>query len=249
MGDDASLVVKKRNYADVIKLQEVGALEEFLEKPLTAIAESITGALGEGTKGMWLAGGRIVQSILKGKIFQQFAREFKSFREKGRIPDNFADRKYGFQTWVELMRIIDEESPDPDRLEALKAMFFAVNRANATDGDQIAAYQMWQIAKNMYSGELFLLRTVHEHSVGYDGSDHYSDWEDRMAKAAGHAIRGLIGLNEKKLVDFGLLSPRLWNDGSGISPKNARLTEFGFAFCANIENYQIEIQKSEEDEH
>jgi hypothetical protein len=244
MDDDVSLVMKTRDYADVIKLQEVGALEEFLEQPLTAIAETITGALGEGAKGMWLAGGRIVQSILKGKIFQQFANEFRSFRKKGRIPDDFADRKYGFQTWVELMTILDEESPDPDRLEALKAMFFSVNRLNVTDGEQVAAYQMWQVAKSLSSGELLLLKLVYGQRTSYqsDNSNSYSRWENEMANAAGHSVRGLIGLNEKKLTDLGLLTPRQWADGSGINPTNARLTEFGLAFCDNIEKYRIEIE-------
>lgn len=244
MTEDPSLVVKRRNYADVIKLQEVGALEEFLERPLTAIAEVITGALGEGAKGSWLAGGRIVQSILKGKILQQFASEFKNFREKGRIPDDFADRKYGFQTWVELMKLLDEELPDPDRLEALKAMFFAVNKANVTDGEQVAAYQMWQVAKSLNSGELFLLKLVYEQRASYqtDTSNSYPSWENEMARASGHSVAGLIGLNEKKLVDLGLLTPRQWADGSGINPTNARLTGFGTAFCDNIEKYNIEVK-------
>jgi hypothetical protein len=248
MNEDASLVMKKRDYADVVKLQEVGALEEFLERPLTAIAETLTGALGEGAKGVWLAGGRIVQSILKGKILQQFANEFKNFREKGRIPDGFADRKYGFQTWVELMTILDEESPDPDRLEALKAMFFAINRVNVTDGEQVAAYQMWQVAKSLTSGELFLLKLVYEQRTSYepDNSNSYSKWENDMATAAGHSVRGLIGLNEKKLTDLGLLTPRQWDDGSGINPTNARLTEFGLAFCDNIQNYRIELKSLED---
>jgi hypothetical protein len=250
MGEDVSLVTKRRDYADVVKLQEVSALEEFLEQPLTAIAETLTGALGDGAKGMWLAGGRIVQSILKGKIFQQFASEFRNLREKGRIPDGFADRKYGFQSWVELMTILDEESPDPDRLEALKAMFFAVNRVNVTDGEQVAAYQMWQVAKRLNSGELLLLKLVYEQRTSYqtDNSNSYLRWENEMAEAAGHSVRGLIGLNEKKLTDLGLLTPRQWADGSGINPANARLTEFGFAFCNNIEKYRVEIKSFEDNE-
>lgn len=248
MDDESSLVLKKRDYADVVKLQEVGALEEFLERPLTAIAESITGALGEGPKGMWLAGGRIVQSILKGKILQQFAYEFRNLREKGRIPDDFADRRYGFQTWVELMKILDEECPDPDRLEALKAMFFAVNKVNATDGEHVASYQLWQVAKSLTSGELFLLKLVFEQRDQYKGDNNYMHWEEHMARSAGHSVKGLISLNEKKLTEMGLLSERLWVDGSGIRPGNARLTDFGLAFCKNIETYRIEVKSIGETE-
>ncbi len=245
MADEVSLVTKRRDYSDIVKLQEPEILEEFLEQPLSYIPETITGALAVGSRGVFAAGGRIVQGLLKGKHLQQFAAEFKKLRETGRIPDDFADRRYGFQTWVELMKIIDEESPDPDKLEALKAMFFAVNKVNASDGEQIAAYQLWQIAKTLDSGELFLLKIVHEQSSKYDSNTTYSTWESRMAKAAGHEITGLVGLHEKRLTEFGLLTPRQWGDGSGITPTMARLTALGFAFCKNIENYQIEMRTSD----
>ena len=41
-------------------------------------------------------------------------------REKGKINDRFAESKYGFQSWVELHTIIDDDTPHEDRLEALK---------------------------------------------------------------------------------------------------------------------------------
>lgn len=74
--------------------------------------------------------GYIVQGILKGKLYQQVAQEIKELRAKGKIPADFADEgkhKYGFKSWVELLTIIDEEAPDADRLEALKAMFYSIN--------------------------------------------------------------------------------------------------------------------------
>lgn len=129
MTDKGSIVARPRDYSDVAKfdlaeLQDPTALEEFLDNPATFITEVLAGALAIGKTGAAVAGGRIVQGILKGRAFKQFGAEFKKLRETGKIPDDFAEKKYGFQTWVELMTIIDEEGPDEDRLEALKAMFF-----------------------------------------------------------------------------------------------------------------------------
>lgn len=33
-------------------------------------------------------------------------------------------------------------------------MFYAVNKVDASDGESIAAYHLWQIAKSLSSGEL-----------------------------------------------------------------------------------------------
>jgi len=97
-----------------------------MDQPLTAIAEALTGALAAGPKAWTVMTGHIVQGILKGKLYQQVAQEIKELRAKAKIPDDSADEKkhkYGFKSWVELLTIIDEETPDADRLEAMKAMF------------------------------------------------------------------------------------------------------------------------------
>jgi len=244
MADDETFITKNRDFSDIAKLQDPIVFQEFLEQPLTFIAETITGALAVGPWGVAAAGGRIVQGLLKARLFRQWAAEFKYLRDKGRIPDDFAGKKYGFQTWVELMRIIDEESPDADRLDALKAMFFAVNKVNVTDGERIAAYQLWQIAKQLSSGELLLLKTVYEQRMKYPQQwFSYSQWVSHMTNASGHGITGLIDVHEKRLVEFCLLSPRKPQppDGSEIDAQNARLTDLGFRFCTNIPNYQIEM--------
>src|SRR5580698_9707952 len=103
MGDQNNIILKPRDYSDIIKLEDPRILEEFLDEPATFIAETITGALATGKSGVMASGGRIVQALLKGQHFKQFSQELRAFREKGIIPADFAEKKYGFQTWVELM--------------------------------------------------------------------------------------------------------------------------------------------------
>jgi len=210
-----SYIVKRRDYSDIAKLQDPGIFEEFLDQPLTFIAETITGALSIGAKGSMVAGGRIVQALLKGMLFKQWAAEFKKLWEAGRIPDDFAEKPYGFQTWVELMKIIDEETPDADRLEALKAMFFAVNKVEVKDGERIAAYQLWQISKSLTSGELMLLKVVYENqAIGFRQKTPgmgttFTEWANEISKVAGHGIRGLIDLHERRPTELGLLTRKI----------------------------------------
>ena len=65
-----SLIAKPRDYSDIIKLEDPRILEEFLDEPLTFIAETITGALATGKCGVMASGGRIVQALLKGQQLQ-----------------------------------------------------------------------------------------------------------------------------------------------------------------------------------
>jgi hypothetical protein len=249
MDDEPALIARPRDYSDIIKLQEPGSLEDFFNEPLPFIVATVTGALAAGKPGWILSSGRLVQAMLKGRLFEQWSREVKRFQEAGRIPDNFADKKYGFQTWVELMTIIDEESPDVDRLEVLKAMFFAVNKVGTNDGEKIKAYQLWRIAKILNSGEFLLLKAVYEHRGEYQSkrdSNRYSTWLSFIAEAISHGSEGLVALHEKKPTELGLLTVSVaTGTGLYVTPTNARMSQLGLMFCANIENYEIEVRELE----
>ena len=140
MLDEESYIVKYRDLAKIIREQDATALEQFLDQPLQMIAEAVTGLLASRPQETTVVAGRLVQGALKGKLFQQISREIIKLREAGRIDPNFAEEKMGYQSWVELMSVIDSEIPDEDRLEALKAMFFSVNKVTATDSDKIVGY-------------------------------------------------------------------------------------------------------------
>lgn len=199
-------------------------------------------------------GGRIIQAMLKGQHFQQVSREIADLREKGKIPDDFADEqkhKYAAKSWVELLTVIDEELPDADKLDALKAMFYSVNKVNATDGQRIVGYQLFQLAKTLTSGELIYLRACYDiYQTERDslptGSTNVNDWFSRIAKILGHNVVGLMDKADRKLVDAGLLTPRYHGDLSTVNQTNARLTDLGLEFCKNIETYHLETSRTED---
>lgn len=241
MSDSGSYIQKKRDLGEIIRLQDTGALEEFLEEPLAAIAEATTGWLAAGP-GYWAsAAGRIVQGALKGKVFEQVAKEIQHLREKGRIPDDYAEKKYGFKSWVELLTLIDEETPDEDRLEALKAMFYAVNKVGATDAEKILGYQLFQIAKKLSSGQLLFLKSCYERMKS--PPPHEGDarkWLVLMSHRLGHNIPELVEQDERVLMDHRLLTGRGPLNGPndlGVNDTNSRLTTLGIRFCENVATY------------
>jgi hypothetical protein len=245
MANDESYILKRRDLAEIIRLEDAGALEEFLDQPLTAIAEATTALL----PGMFApAVGRIVQGALRAKIFEQVGREVRQLREKGRIPDDFAAKKYGFKSWVELLTIIDEDMPDEDRLEALKAMFYSVNKVNITDGERIASYQLFQVAKKLTSSQLLLLKVAHDRATesGFapQAQMSASGWLHAVSQRLGHQIMGLVEQDERVLMQYGMLTGRSWSDESGINDGDGRLTLLAFKFCENLQTYKTELNSS-----
>jgi hypothetical protein len=110
-----------------------------------------TGYLKVGNKGVFVSLGKIAQASFTGHTVEQLLTELRVLLDAGKIAGNFDKKKYGRKTWVDLLRIIDEDSPDADRLEAFKSIFYAVNRIGMEDKDEILAYELWEITKRLDS--------------------------------------------------------------------------------------------------
>jgi len=248
-----SIVIKPREpFSDVILSENADDLAKFMEQPLTAIAEAVTGALAAGPQAWTVSTGHIVQSLLKGKLFPQLAREIKELREKGKILSDYAEKKNGFQSWVELLRIIDEETPDEEKLDALKAMFYAMNKIGIEDSERILNYQLFQIAKKLSSGQLLLLKVVYESYKAdefpkKDQKAPVQHWAEKMAVRLRHKLSYLVLKDEPALIEQGLIEPRTDTD-SFVLLRNARITDLGIHFYENIQRYHIEALDTSESE-
>ena len=251
MAQEESIVLKPREpFSDALLPQSADELAKFMDEPLTAIAEAITGALAAGPKAWTLMTGHIVQGILQGKLYQQVSREIKELRDKGKIPDDFADEKkykYGFRSWADLLKTIDEKPPDADLLEALMAMFYGANKVNATDAQKMLNYRLLQIARRLNSGELLLLRTIYHAFKRQDYQQQdmsLLQWASKIARLQGHNLTALVLKDERALADEELISS--YRDATVtafnqvVQENNARLSDLGIAFCQNIETYRAD---------
>jgi hypothetical protein len=249
MSEDESYIVKQRDFEALVRAEDKDALADFFEQPVTVIVESITGAIARSRKEWVLATSRIVQGAFKARLFPQVAAEISAFRKAGKIPDDYAKRKSGFQTWVELFTVIDEETPDEERLEALKAMFLAVNHVNTADAEKVVAYQLFQIAKRLRSNDLLILKFAFEMNRKGTAltSNSYGEWV-RLISSNSHLPEGLVDLADETLVQCRLLTERYDTANRlQINQSKLRLTELGIKFCENLERYRIEKQSLEND--
>lgn len=250
--DEGSYIIKPKDPSAIVRLQDPTVIQQLLEQPLTVIAESLAGYFSVGN-GFWAAAGtRLAQAALKGRVFQQFERELRYLRDKGKIPDDFPEKKLGYQSWVELLTILDEELPDEDRLKALKAMFYAVNKVGTTDAQKILAYQLFRISAKLTSGELLLLRAVFDaYGTGTFAKSErvtLSGWATDMSNRLGHGLSALVVKDQNALVEQGLISPRI-DVATGahqlqqqwVDMLHARITDLGIRFCENVKTYQTDL--------
>jgi hypothetical protein len=78
--EEESIVVTPREpFSDAILSENADELAKFMDQPLPAIAEMVTG---------WLAAGPKSLDGRNGSHFQQVGREIKRLRDAGKIPDD-----------------------------------------------------------------------------------------------------------------------------------------------------------------
>lgn len=239
--DESIVQIPRDPFSDAILSQNADDLAQFMEEPLTAIAESITGWLASGPKAWTVSAGHIVQAMLKGRLFEEVSREIKELRDKGKISEDYAETKYGFQSWVELFRTIDDEVPDADKLEALKAMFYSVNKIGAFDNERILNYQLFQIARRLSSNQLLILKVANESrsQFGQYTSNGRITWAGTIAARLGHNLLHLVIKEESALAEHGLIDQAR----QPTDQFSDRLTSLGDRFCENIQKYHIETGK------
>lgn len=222
---------------DLIPYRDPEALSEFLNQPQVKIAEIITGALSMGRSEVILAGGRIMQGVLKGKPLKQLGRELTALQKRGRIEEDYANKKFGFQSLAELMAFIDSEVPDEDRFTAMKALFYSIIDKKAPAGSDILRYQLFQICKRLNSSQLLTLKACYRlYKNGFKTSS-AQGWLATVAGEAGHRSVGLVENDETTLEQERLISGRTYVDRSGVNGYNARLTDLGISLVENIMNY------------
>jgi hypothetical protein len=92
MADEQSTVVIRADPAELARVELATDLERVLQLGAT-IVEAIPGLFASGKWGAAVVGGRIVQGALKCKIFRQVSKEIQELRAKGKIVDEFAEKK------------------------------------------------------------------------------------------------------------------------------------------------------------
>src|SRR5581483_7341551 len=102
----------------------------------------VAAAVSNGAKGNWLALGRLGQAALKGELSDQFMHELEKLKDQGKLADDFMKKPRSLETWTDIMSAIDNGENDAEKLTAMKAMFYAMNKTNTADGARILAYQL-----------------------------------------------------------------------------------------------------------
>lgn len=233
---------------ELIKLDDVKSIAEFLQQPAVKMAEFLTGVLASDTKDLKYSAGRLVQASLQWKLYSYLGKEINDYITKGKIKEDFLSDHKNQQSLYDLLKFIDEATPDEERFNAVKSLFLKSLSEDTSEEERIIAYQFMKLSKELDSDSLLILKAAFDIysnksalsvTLGPNDLDTKSAhiWLTHISKQIGHGILSLVELHEEQLMQLKLISPRIHPDGSGIEKtKYFRLTDLGYKFCEFIYN-------------
>jgi len=224
---------------------------ELMKNTLTSLAEGITGITASERKELALSVGHIFQSFRKGQFLSRLGKEWDTYREKGRIKDDYIDTEQHRSCLQELLDFLDNDSPDDIRFEVMKKVFIAASTETASDRNSLLPYQFLRLCRGMSSGEVIVLNTTYRISKSEkipNVSGTSIRWLDAIAKESGLGHSSLVEIYEDELIKKRLISGRIFSDRSGVEEKpHFRLTSLGLELCDFIASYDSiskEVQHS-----
>lgn len=232
---------------ELLKIDDIKSITEFLQQPAVKMAEFLTGVLASDAKDLKYSAGRLVQASLQWKLYTQLGNEIKEYIDKGKIKENFLDKQQNEQSLYSLLKFIDEATPDEERFEAVKSLFIKTLIEDSSEEEKVIAYQFMKLSQELNSDSLLILKAAFDISNGrLNPSKSFSvendtksthSWLTSISMQLGHGIISLVELHEEQLIQLKLISPRRYGDNSGIdNTGHFRLTDLGYKLCQYIYN-------------
>jgi hypothetical protein len=129
-------------------------------------------------------------------------------------------------------------------LDALKAAFYAVNKINSSDADQILSYQLWQIAKKLTSGDVILLRTLFRERSKVLSNNSRQILDCHIAQESGFQLSDLVNSHFKNLGSLSLVDISAHDRFLPVNPTRNYLTDLGLKFCQNIDEFEFDLLRA-----
>lgn len=92
---------------EIIKLDSIKSVMQFLKQPTIKIAETLIGILASDLKDWKLSTGKIVQATIRGNLLTQLGREIEKYREEGKIKEDYLENDFNRSSFKELLKFID----------------------------------------------------------------------------------------------------------------------------------------------
>jgi hypothetical protein len=203
-----------------------------------SLIESVTG-IGISEKKDWIkSAGHILQHARGGRFLESLKEEWNGYREKGKIKEDYESTNQCWDTLKEILESIDQDMPDRIRFDAMKKVFLNTATEKFSNRDSLMPYEFMKITRRLTSAQVIILSACYnfydEDQTSASNVKSYEEWNRIVLEKSELQYREILDVEEKGLVGLGLLTERVYGDGSGIHAGRFRFTTLGLHLCEFI---------------
>jgi hypothetical protein len=218
--------------------EDTGSL---FRRTIADLAAGVTGAAGEGMRGVAVRFGHVFQGMMQGRLLKQLWDEWEDCKKKGRIKKDHEDSKLHASCLRELFEYLDGESLDSEVFEAIKRIFMIAALDTSISADDVLPPQYMRLCSGLTSGDVLVLSSAHriqrESGSQRNANCVPGDVHHLIAERTGLAHRELVRECMGRLSDRNLVNPRLAGD-NGTLALAALTTGLGQGLCDFIATYE-----------
>jgi hypothetical protein len=194
----------------------------------------LTGAAASEKKDRILSVGHILQACRSGQFLKQVTAEWEAYCDKGRISEDYVNTEQHRECLQELLDCLDSDSPDEVRFAALKKVFLTTSTETLSDRHDVLPQQYMRICRHLTSADVLILSAASRvaESRNWDGSMNTPWlWLERIAQESGLRFPELVAVQEARLSDCSLITPRTHGGAYVVVGERFRLTPLGDEIC------------------
>ena len=215
-------------------------LDTILDIAVRDGAATVAGILSSDKQQLILSAGKVIQAIRGGGFLKTLEKEFREYRDKGRIKDEYLVSDQAKNNLQILLSFIDEDSPDEVRFNAMKAIFLGAATEEMSSQEDTISTELLKIGRTLSSGEFLVLATAYRLKDTAVLKKHWgaADWNTVIAQESHLDYAELVEIHEQKLMEKYLLSGRTMSDKSGVLVNpHFRLSGLAVRLCDFIKEY------------
>ena len=187
-------------------------------------------------------------------FFTKFSSEYKEKIKNGELKNgNFATEKPALM-FADLLKIINEGKIDEERFKAIKSIFFYSVSKDSTENDEMLAYELMKICKDLSSMEILILSANYAvvnntgrplaGGIEWGSNRGVNYWAQIISEKIGHNLPEFVLQFENHLMNLQLISLRQFVQSNTELPEHFmstphfRLTPLGYKFCEFMTKYE-----------
>jgi hypothetical protein len=211
---------------------------EYERQKALRLARFFTGIAGTKRTDWGISVGHAFQGLIEGRGLQTLSDEFEYYEELGRIKKDFRSSEASQMCFVELLKFLEQDIPDPQRLDLLKKIYIVAATEDKSDKNSPLPLQFMQIARSLNAGEILVLFTLRK--LGGQEVKLRTELIKKLSHESGLQYDGLIELPYSKLVEMKLVH-NIDEMSLAVTGKIILIRELieplGNAFCEYVEHY------------